>query len=158
GRGQFYLGTNVELLSVGLQNTLINLGSQEAAASASATSSPNVTQTDNQIFSTTYETNTWAGKVFAQTIDPNTGNVDPIITWNADALLLGKVSAASDTRNLYTFDTTGNKVKAFNWATLDPTTEQIYFINKCSTNTPLLSQCSSLSTTQQGTINAGQTV
>src|SRR2546422_8627813 len=37
-----------------------------SAAAASATSSPNVTQTENQIFSTTYETNTWSGNVFAR--------------------------------------------------------------------------------------------
>jgi hypothetical protein len=158
GRGQFYLGTNVDLLTVGLQNALISLGSTEAAASASATSSPNVTQTDNQIFSTTYETNTWAGRVFAQTIDSTTGNVDPTITWNADTLLLGKVSAASDSRSLYTFDpAAGNKLKAFSWGTLD-SAEQAFFTNRCSTTTPLLSQCSTLTVAQQATINAGQTM
>ena len=157
GRGQYYLANNVDALATGLQNTLTALNAQVASASASATSSPNVTQTDNQIFSTTYETNTWAGKVFAQTIDPDTGNVNPVSTWNADTLLLNKVTATTDSRNLYTFAPTGNKVKSFDWATIDAT-EQAFFTNKCSTNTPLLSQCSTLTSgtgSQQATVNAG---
>ena len=165
GRGQFYLATNVDALATGIQNTLTALGSQFAAASASATSSPNVTQTDNQIFSTTYETNTWAGRVFAQTIDPATGNVDPTIQWQGDQLLLGRVTASSDTRTILTLDPTGtNKVKNFTFASLDAT-EQAIFSQRCGTqvSTSLypfgtFSQCSSLSGAQQTTINAGTTL
>ena len=162
GRGQFYLGTNVDALSTGIQNTLTALGSQFAAASASATSSPNVTQTDNQIFSTTYETNTWAGRVFAQTIDPATGNVDPTIQWQGDQLLLARVTATTDTRRLLTLDPSGtNKVKNFTFSALN-TTEQGFFKGKCghavAANPPLLSQCSSLSDAQKDTIDAGSTL
>src|SRR2546421_2470274 len=48
--------------SQGISAALTSLNAVVAAAAASATSSPNVTQSDNQIFSTTYETNTWSGK------------------------------------------------------------------------------------------------
>jgi type IV pilus assembly protein PilY1 len=165
GRGQFYLATNVDALASGIQNTLTALGSQFAAASASATSSPNVTQTDNQIFSTTYETNTWAGRVFAQTIDPASGNVDPTIQWQGDQLLLGRVTATTDTRTILTLDPAGtNKVKSFTFASLN-STEQGFFINKCNGNVgstlypvPTFSQCTSLTSTQQTTVNAGSTL
>jgi Tfp pilus tip-associated adhesin PilY1 len=139
GRGQYYQALNAQALSLGLSGALSALNAQLAAAAASATSSPNVTQTDNQIFSTTYETNTWSGKVFAQTIDPTTGAVSTAIQWQADTQLLAKVSASSDTRNIVTFDDAGStKVKAFAYAGLG--SDQTYFDNKCSGTAPL-GQC-----------------
>src|SRR3989441_3381409 len=76
GRGTYYQALNPEALRQGISAALTSLNATFAAAAASATSSPNVTQTENQIFSTTYETNTWSGNVFAQTIDPVTGAVN----------------------------------------------------------------------------------
>jgi len=106
GRGTYYQALNPDALRQGISAALTSLNAVVAAAAASATSSPNVTQTDNQIFSTTYETNTWSGKVFAQTIDPVTGNVNPTVTWQADQNLLSKVAASSDSRNIFTLDDT----------------------------------------------------
>jgi type IV pilus assembly protein PilY1 len=154
GRGQFYLATNAESLATGIQTALTAVNAQVAAAAASATSSPNVTQTDNQIFSTTYETNTWSGKVFAQTIDPATGNVDPTIQWQADTQLLAKVSTTSDTRNLYTLDSgAASKLKSFTWAQLTAA-EQAYFTNKC-VPASTMTQCTGLNTAQLATANDG---
>jgi len=155
GRGSYYQALNPDALRQGISATLTSLNAVVAAAAASATSSPNVTQTDNQIFSTTYETNTWSGKVFAQTIDPTTGNVNPAITWQADQNLLSKVAASSDSRNILTLDDTGagSKVKPFAWASLTAT-EQAFFANKC---TPLstMTQCALLTPAQQITANDG---
>lgn len=156
GRGVYSQALNADALSKGIGTALTALSSQVASAAASATSSPNVTQTDNQIFSTTYETNTWSGKVFAQTIDPTTGNVNPTIQWEADQNLLSKVSSTSDTRTIYTFDssaTSTTHIKPFAWANLTAS-EQSYFSSKC---TPLatMSQCSSLTPTQLITANDG---
>src|SRR5438309_3625323 len=155
GRGTYYQALNPDALRQGISAALTSLSSVVAAAAASATSSPNVTQTDNQIFSTTYETNTWSGKVIAQTIDPTTGNVNPTITWQADLNLLSKVAASSDSRNILTLDDTGvgSKVKPLAWAS--PTaTEQAFFANKC---TPLstMTQCALLTPAQQITANDG---
>jgi hypothetical protein len=58
---------------------------RNAAAAASATSSPNITPTDRSIFSSTYTTVEWAGEVVAQDIDPATGNVVPAIMVGAGA-------------------------------------------------------------------------
>jgi type IV pilus assembly protein PilY1 len=128
-----------------------------AAAAASATSSPNVTQTDNQIFSTTYETNTWSGKVFSQLIDPATGNVGTAIQWQADGQLISKVSAASDTRVLYTFDgSAGSKLKPFTWATLS-TAEQAFFLNKC-VPASTMTQCAGLGAGALTTANDGSSL
>jgi Tfp pilus tip-associated adhesin PilY1 len=141
GRGTYYQALNPDALRQGISTALSALNAQVAAAAASATSSPNVTQTENQIFSTTYETNTWSGKVFGQEIDPVTGNVLPPHIWDGDIVLLSKVGAASDTRNIVTADPSStNLVKQFTWANLNAT-EQGYFSNKCSSTT-LLAQCS----------------
>ena len=145
GRGTYYQATNANALSLGLQNALTALNSQVAAAAASATSSPNVTQTDNQIFSTTYETSTWSGKVFAQTIDPITGNVNATHQWDADTLLLAKVFPTSDTRVIWTYSASaGNKLKSFTWANMTTAQEQGFFQNKCDP-VGTMTQCSSLS-------------
>ncbi|HYX65137.1 MAG TPA: PilC/PilY family type IV pilus protein, partial [Burkholderiales bacterium] len=153
GRGTYYQALNADALSKGIASALTALSSQVASAAASATSSPNVTQTDNQIFSTTYETNTWSGKVFAQTIDPATGNVNATVQWYADQQLLSMVGATSDSRTIYTFDsavTSSTKIKPFTWASLT-TGEQAYFNGKCS----LMFQCGSLNLTDQATANDG---
>ena len=47
---------NPVALSNSLQDALSEMGTVDGAASAAATSSPNVTNTDNSIFSTTYRT------------------------------------------------------------------------------------------------------
>jgi type IV pilus assembly protein PilY1 len=81
--------------------------------------------------------------VFSQLIDPATGNVGSAIQWQADGQLLSKVSAASDTRVLYTFDgTSGTLLKAFSWATLSAA-EQAFFLDKC-VPASTMTQCSSL--------------
>jgi type IV pilus assembly protein PilY1 len=135
GRGNYFQALNANALSQGLSTVLTSVNAQVASASASATSSPNVTQTDNQIFSTTYETNTWSGSVFAQKIDPITGNVNPTIQWQADGQLVTKANA--DARRIFTFDpSTGNstKVQDFRFATLD-VNAQPFFTNLCGTAT-----------------------
>jgi len=157
GRGNFYQATNPEALRTGIGSALSALNSQIAAAAASATSSPNVTQTDNQIFSTTYETNTWSGRVYAQLLDPVNASVLPTHLWDGDTLLVQKVSAGSDSRNIMTFDSSAtNKLKAFTYATLSGT-EQVYFSNRCAPPAPAsaLSQCSLLTPAQVTLANDG---
>lgn len=154
GRGTYYSARDPNTLSIGLEGALSALNAQMAAAAASATSSPNITQTDRQIFSTTYQTDTWAGKIVAQDIDPATGNVSPTILWTADTLLLSKVTAVGDTRSIYTFDSgAANKIEAFTWGNLAPA-QQTYLTNKCSPITSM-TQCSTLTPTQLTDANTG---
>jgi len=150
GRGQYYSARDASALVTGLESALNALNLQVAAAAASSTSSPNITQTDRQIFSTTYETDTWSGRIVAQNIDTTTGNVEPTILWQADTQLLGKVTASSDTRVIKTFcfnaPTTGtctSNLKNFTWAQLHAT-ERAYFTNKCSSLPTNMSQCNTI--------------
>ena len=161
GRGTFYQALNANALAQSLSNTLGNLNAQTAAAAASATSSPNITQTDNQIFSTTYQTNTWSGKVFAQTIDPVTGNVNPAIQWQADDRILSQTGPSSDTRRILMLNPLTNGLMDFTWANIQANTvagtEKNFFQNKCSSPAPnaAMTQCGSLTTVTKAIADSG---
>jgi type IV pilus assembly protein PilY1 len=144
GRGTYYSGRDAASLASGLESALSALNLQVAAAAASSTSSPNITQTDRQIFSTTYETETWSGRIVSQNIDPITGSVDPTILWQADTQLLTKVAASADARTIKTFNAAAaDKLKNFAWVSLNAT-ERAYFAGKCSSNPTNMSQCTSI--------------
>lgn len=157
GRGTYYNARDPSTLAAGLGGALAGVNIQTGAAAASATSSPNITQTSNFIFSSTFRTVKWDGEVAAQQIDINTGNVLPPIVWSAQAQL-DSVLPASRTIYTFTTDTVSfpTKLKPFLWANLTAS-EQAFLSGKC--NTPFaLSQCSSLSLGQQTQASNGSTM
>ncbi|MCL6448428.1 MAG: pyrrolo-quinoline quinone, partial [Armatimonadetes bacterium] len=155
GRGQYFSATDPVALQNGLTNALSTIQAVTGAAASSATSTPNITPTDNFIYSSTYRTVKWDGEVSAEKIDPATGNLVPGTVWAAGAQLKGRVSKSSDTRTIYTFDTSASapptKLKPFDWASLTAE-ERAFFDNKCTA----LSQCGALSSAQKATANNGQ--
>jgi len=152
GRGQFYSAVNPRALSTGLSSALNNFNTVIASAAAAATSSPQVAQGNAKAFSTTYQTATWSGQVFAQAIKPDTGEVDTSgpnsgKLWEAHKLL----AARSTPRVLKTFDVSltrdFTKLKNFDWTSLSATlpvgsTERDQFLGKCVASA--LGQCTSL--------------
>ena len=158
GRGIYYSASDPNSLADGLAGALSALHIQTAAAAASATSSPNITQTNNFIFSSTFRTVKWDGEIVAQRIDPTTGNIIPAIEWSAQTQLDSQTSASADTRNIYFFNPSGaNNLSSFTFANLSSVAsgsvlpQQPYFQNKCIG----LSQCSLLTASQQTTANDG---
>lgn len=158
GRGKYFSASDPNSLTQGLQSALAALNIQTAAAAASATSSPNITETDNYIYSSTFRTVKWDGEIVAQRIDTVSGNVLPAIVWSAQTLLDGRTGASSDTRNIFTIDEGGgNKMKPFTYASLSSAAagsiaaEQPYFDNKCTA----LSQCALLTVPQKNIANDG---
>ncbi len=83
GRGRFVSANDAVTLYDGLVTSLSDLRVLVGSAAASATSSPNITTTDNAIYSSTYRTTRWDGEMVAQRIDPATGNVVSAIEWSA---------------------------------------------------------------------------
>ncbi len=159
GRGVYFSASDPNSLADGIAGALSALKVQTAAASASATSSPNITPTNNAIFSSTFRTNKWDGEIVAQKIDPATGNVLPAIVWSAQALLDARTSASSDTRVIWAPDAAAaNKLKSFDWSTLTSAAasgiaaERPYFTGKCTA----LSQCPLLTLAQVADANNGQ--
>jgi type IV pilus assembly protein PilY1 len=158
GRGVYYSASDPNSLANGLSGALAALKVTTGAAAASATSSPNITQTDNFIFSSTFRTAKWDGEIVAQRIDSATGAVLPAIEWSAQAKLDAATAASTDSRTIYGFSASGtNKLKAFTFANLTSAAsgginaEQPYFANKGSG----LSQYSGLTATQKTTADDG---
>ena len=154
GHGTYFSAKDPASLSRGLANALNNLKMKNGAAAASATSTPNVTLEDNDIFSATFRTVKWDGELIAQKIDTDTGKVLPAQTWGAQGLLDAKVADSSDTRTIYMLDTASTVLKDFSWASLTAT-EQDFFRNKCI-GAAQLSQCVTLDAAQKALANDGQ--
>lgn len=173
GHGTYFSASNPRAVAAALSNALAVVSRATGASAASATSSPNITNTDNYIFSSTYRTVDWDGEVVAQTIDPATGLIgvstkDPVTgqvsqdttpMWVASTGLDARVSTTTVDRTIYTADnTTPTTMKPFAWANMTPA-EQGLFASKGS----LLSQYSLLSTslpspTQQNIADNGEHV
>lgn len=148
GRGIYFSAQNPDSLVSGLSKALAGVTARTGSAAAAATSNLEPVAGDNYVYIALYRTVKWDGDLQAKTIDPATGAISATAVWSAQPLLDAKVSAASDSRTIYTFDSsTANKLKSFTWGSLSAT-EQAYFNSMCSPTTKL-SQCTALDATQQ---------
>ncbi|MEW5943892.1 MAG: PilC/PilY family type IV pilus protein [Pseudomonadota bacterium] len=154
GRGIYYSAQNPDSLVSGISKALAGVSARTGSSAAAATSNLEPVAGDNFIYIALYRTVKWDGDLQAKTINPDTGELSATPLWSAQPLLDTKVSAASDTRTIHTFDSTAlDKLKSFAWASLSAT-EQGYFNGMCSP-TARLSQCTTLTTAQQ-TMASGQ--
>lgn len=150
GRGLYFSAKDPTSLAEGVKGALGSATVKVGAAAASATSSPNITPSDNFIYSSTYRTVFWDGEVVAKTIDTQTGEVSESNVWSAQANLDSQGSG----RTIYKMDTpvSGSPtIETFLWENLS-TAEKDYFNTKCS----LLSQCASLDDTTKAIANDGE--
>ncbi len=153
GHGTYYHGTNPRSVAAGITSALSGINVRLAAAAASSTSSPNITQQNNLIYSSTYDTVQWSGDLVAQTVDPTTGVVNSAVIWDASKTLDLATGPSSDSRTIYTYDIVNKNLKPFQWASLSAL-EQATFTNVCAVTTNL-SQCPTLSIAQLIQINDG---
>lgn len=150
GRGLYFSAKDPVSLAEGVKGALGSATVKIGAAAASATSSPNITPSDNFIYSSTYRTVFWDGEVVAKTIDTQTGEVSDSTIWSAQANL----DALGTGRTIYKMDTPVSGTPAretFEWSSLTDA-EKIYFNSKCS----LLSQCAALDETTKAVANSGE--
>lgn len=151
GRGHYFSAKDPAALQTGLAEALRSIVVVTGSAAASATSTPNITPTDNYIFSATYRTGKWDGEVVAEAIDTTTGEIIPGILWSASSQLNTRVNLASDTRVIKMFDSTsGTKLKDFLYANMTAA-EQAFFDNKCA----VLPQCPPMLAADQARVNSG---
>ncbi|HTS54533.1 MAG TPA: PilC/PilY family type IV pilus protein [Burkholderiales bacterium] len=150
GHGTYYHGTNPRSVASGIANALSSINTRLAAAAASSTSSPNITQQNDLIYSSTYDTMVWSGDLIAQTVNLD-GTVNKTPLWDAATTL----DAAPWTgRTINSLNLVTKKLMPFTWAGITATGQQSIFQNVC-TPTALLSQCITLSPSQITTINDG---
>lgn len=153
GRGKYFSAKDPTSLENGLTSTLSAINLVTGAAASAATSTPNLTPTDNKLFSSTYRTQKWDGEVIAQSLDPVTGDIVATPVWTAAGQLNARTSASADTRTIYTFDgASASKLKPFLYASLSAS-EQAFFNNKCAG--PTLSQCGPFDPTRLTAANNG---
>ena len=153
GRGKYFSASDPTQVIAGLSSALSNIAAHVGAASSAATSTPNISVDDNDIFSSTFTTVQWSGEMTAQEIDVVTGDIGLEPNWNTSNLLGKKVSASSDTRIINMLDTTTGTLKSFAFASMTPL-EQGWFSTKCSA----LAQCSNLTEANRTTVNNGATI
>ena len=155
GRGQYFSAKDPNTLQSGLTEALTQIKTTIGAAASSATSTPNVTPTDNFIYSSTYRTVKWDGEVVAEKIDVVTGSVVPGIAWSVNSKLNPLVTPTTDSRTIYTFDATDpTKLKPFKYANLTAT-EQAFFEDHCTKNPTVWPQCGAMAPADLAIANSG---
>ena len=127
GRGVYYSAKDPDSLTDGIEKALAGVTARTSTAAAAATSNLEPVAGDNFAYVASYQTVKWDGDLQARSIDLNTGDVGSSAIWSARDKLDTKVSATSDTRTIYFFDSgVASKLKPFTFANLNPT-QQGYF-------------------------------
>lgn len=136
GRGLYFSATNPADLATGLSTALSGITSIAGAAAAATTSNAFVTQNDNFMFRTNFQTQQWYGELLKQEIDVISGAITPTPIWSAQSLLDAKA-----TRNIWFYDSsvTGTKLSSFNYTNLSAA-QKAYF------NSPAINTLSQLCT------------
>jgi type IV pilus assembly protein PilY1 len=153
GHGKYFSASDPLQVIEGLRAALSNIEIRIGAAAAAATSTPNVSQADNDIFAATFTTVRWFGELQGKKINIFTGAIEPKATWNSSEIVGRKVAADTDERRILMLDVATGGLKNFDFAEMSAT-EQGWFKDKCS----LLAQCPTLTTSDRATVNKGKTI
>ncbi|QYF92872.1 PQQ-binding-like beta-propeller repeat protein [Massilia sp. PAMC28688] len=154
GRGRYFSAAEPDEVVEGVTRALLNIESSIGAAAAAATSTPNISLQDNDIFSDTFTTVKWFGELTNRRLDPLTGEIIPQVRWNSSNTVGQKVASASDTRVIKMLDTSAgaaaNKLKDFKFSAMT-NAEKAWFTGKCST----MLQCDDMSPAQRTLVDGG---
>ncbi len=159
GHGRYFSASDPKQVVEGLSSALSNIRIRVGAAAAAATSTPNISQQDNDIFSDTFTTVKWYGELTDRKLDPVTGNVGTTAVWNSSNMVGRKVSDSADTRKLYMLNTATGGLKEFRYEALNgypgmTAAEKAWFDGKCTA----LAQCASLSADERAIVNSGKNI
>jgi type IV pilus assembly protein PilY1 len=149
GHGKYFSAQDPKDVVSGLREALSNMQVRTGAAAAAATSTPNITLTDNDIFSATFTTVHWYGELTDRKIDTTTGDVMTTPSWSTSTTV-GKSIATRKIKMMQPGQAPGTDPVDFTFGNMDSTTKA-WFANKCGT----LSQCTLLSTTDKAIVNSG---
>ncbi|WP_426194140.1 pilus assembly protein [Massilia sp. DWR3-1-1] len=153
GHGKYFSANEPSAVQSGLSQAIAAISVRVGAAAAAATSTPNISQQDNDIFSAIFVTGRWYGEMSDKKIDIITGKVGTTALWNTSDRVGLKVDASTDTRTIKMLDTATNTLKDFSFGTLTDT-EKAWFANKCS----VLPQCALLSAADKAKLNSSENV
>jgi type IV pilus assembly protein PilY1 len=151
GHGKYFSAQDPKDVVSGLSEALSNMQVRTGAAAAAATSTPNITQTDNDIFSATFTTVRWYGELTDRKIDTSSGEVINTAVWSTNTTVGNSTSLPN--RHIYMMkpdQAPGSTPVSFLLDNMDATT-QGWFKNRCT----IMSQCTLLSTSDKATVNDG---
>lgn len=154
GHGKYFSASDPLQVIEGLRSALSNIEVQVGAAAAAATSTPNISAVDNDIFAATFTTVRWNGRLSKRKIDLSTGAVSDDEVWNTSSLLGARVDATSDERRILMMDPDTRTLEPFTFANFTGTVERSWFENKCGA----LPQCANLSDANRAIVNRGATI
>jgi len=152
GHGKYFSATAPTQVVAGLSEAIAQLDAKVGAAAAAATSTPNISQEDRDIFSDTFTTVKWYGELTDNLINATSGMVEPTVLWSTSTKLGTQVAASTDTRNILWLDasTSTPVLKQFKYDQLGDT-EKAWFDTQCA----VLAQCNLLSADNQAIANGG---
>jgi type IV pilus assembly protein PilY1 len=153
GHGKYFSASDPRQVVDGLRQALANIEVKVGAAAAAATSTPNISQEDNDIFSATFTTVKWYGELSNRKIDTVTGQVGTADVWNSSQTAGRKVEAAEDSRRILMLDPGAGTLRNFTYGEMSAT-ERAWFDNKCAA----LPQCVTLSTANRAVVNSGANI
>ncbi|MDC8759982.1 pilus assembly protein [Janthinobacterium fluminis] len=154
GHGKYFSASDPKEVVAGLSEAITKLQVKVGAAAAAATSTPNISQEDKDIFSATFTTVRWFGELSDRYIDTVTGVVVPEVKWSTSAQLGKQVGSATDTRTILWLDPVTNTLKNFLFSEMlvaGHALEQSWFANQCGA----LAQCTLLSADNKSIANSG---
>ncbi|RZT10079.1 type IV pilus assembly protein PilY1 [Duganella sp. CF402] len=149
GHGKYFSAQDPKDVVAGLREALSNMQVRTGAAAAAATSTPNITLTDNDIFSATFTTVRWYGELTDRKIDTTTGDVIKTPTWSTSTTV-GKAIATRKIKMMQANQSPNTDPVDFTFTNMDTAT-QGWFANKCS----ILAQCTLLSASDKAIVNSG---
>jgi type IV pilus assembly protein PilY1 len=153
GHGKYFSANDPRAVQSGLSEAIASIQVRVGAASAAATSTPNISQQDNDIFSDIFTTGRWYGELSDKKINIVTGIVGTDATWTTTSILGTTVADSTDTRTIKMLDTATSTLKDFKYSAMS-VLEKAWFDNKCS----LMPQCALLSTADKAIVNSGANV
>lgn len=159
GHGKYFSASDPLQVIQGLRAALSNIEVKIGAAAAAATSTPNISQQDNDIFSATFTTVRWYGELSDKKIDTVTGIVGKDASWNSSETVGRKVGLDGDTRRILmagvdpTAPPDDDGLKDFRFEIMTDA-EKAWFHEKCSA----LAQCATLSETNRAIVNDGANI
>jgi type IV pilus assembly protein PilY1 len=153
GHGKYFSASDPTQVVQGLSTALSNIQVRVGAAAAAATSTPNISQEDNDVFSSTFTTVKWFGQLSDRKIDTASGVVGDTVLWTTSDTVGLKVGDTTDTRDIRMLNVETGTLKPFKYDAMTAT-ERAWFDNKCN----VLAQCAGLSAANQAIVNDGGTI
>ncbi|MBB5191977.1 type IV pilus assembly protein PilY1 [Silvimonas terrae] len=101
GRGQMFVANNVSEATTYFQRVIQSLLAAVGSDAAVTPMSPNLTSSNNTLFSSSYNAQNWTGELAAYTINLSTGAASTTATWTAQSQLTAMSPTA---RHIATFD------------------------------------------------------